>query len=139
MSSTDSIAWARTSAAPGRTGANVMPQLPITTDVTPCQHDDDISGSHPICASRWEWRSTKPGRHEPAVGVDGAVRGAGGARLGDRGDPVAVDRDVGPSAGRAGAVDDGPVGDDEVVGHGQLPASAATIGATVSIESSLNT
>ena len=61
MSSTDSISPASTSAWPGRTGAKVMPQLPITTEVTPCQHDDDISGSQPIWASRWECRSTKPG------------------------------------------------------------------------------
>ena len=35
MSSTDSIAFANTSACPGRSGANVMPQLPIITEVTP--------------------------------------------------------------------------------------------------------
>ena len=46
---------------PGRTGANVTPQLPSTTDVTPCQHDDVASGSHASCASRCVWMSTKPG------------------------------------------------------------------------------
>ena len=61
MSSTDSIMLASVSAWPGRSGANVMPQLPMTTDVTPCQHDELMSGSQPIWASRWEWRSTNPG------------------------------------------------------------------------------
>ena len=65
----------------------------------------------------------EPGRDVPAVGVDRAPRRAGVAGLGDRGDAVAVDRDVGPPARRAGAVDDGAVGDDEIVGHGQVPAS----------------
>ena len=46
---------------PAGTGANVTPQLPSTTDVTPCQHDDVASGSHASCASRWVWMSTKPG------------------------------------------------------------------------------
>ena len=37
MSSTDSISAASHDSWPGRTGANVTPQLPSTTDVTPCQ------------------------------------------------------------------------------------------------------
>ena len=41
MSSTDSISSARYSRSSGLHGANVTPQLPSTTDVTPCQHDDD--------------------------------------------------------------------------------------------------
>ena len=61
MSSTDSISSASHDSWPGRTGANVTPQLPSTTDVTPCQHDDVASGSHASCASRWVWMSTKPG------------------------------------------------------------------------------
>src|SRR3989442_16041073 len=61
MSSTDSIILARYSRSSGLHGANVTPQLPSTTDVTPCQHDDDAIGSHASWASRWVWMSTKPG------------------------------------------------------------------------------
>jgi hypothetical protein len=43
------------------TGAKVTPQFPITTEVTPCQHDEDAIGSQASCASRWVWMSTKPG------------------------------------------------------------------------------
>src|SRR5215813_5692875 len=42
-------------------GASVKPQLPITTLVMPCQHDEVPSGSQKICASMWVWPSMKPG------------------------------------------------------------------------------
>src|SRR5262249_12562850 len=42
-------------------GASVKPQLPITTLVIPCQHDDVPIGSQKICASMCVWPSTKPG------------------------------------------------------------------------------
>src|SRR5882724_4101831 len=42
-------------------GASVKPQLPITTEVMPCQHDEVPSGSQKICASMCVWPSTKPG------------------------------------------------------------------------------
>src|SRR5499426_2660919 len=42
-------------------GASVKPQLPITTEVMPCQHDDVPSGSQKTCASMWVWPSMKPG------------------------------------------------------------------------------
>ena len=61
MSSTDSMALAKNSASPSFTGANVIPQLPITTDVTPCQQVDVPIGSHANCASRCVCTSTKPG------------------------------------------------------------------------------
>jgi len=61
MSSTDSISSARYARSLGRHGANVTPQLPSTTDVTPCQHDDVATGSQESWASRWVWMSTKPG------------------------------------------------------------------------------
>ena len=35
----------------GRTGAKPKPQLPITTDVTPCQPDSVQYGSQKSCAS----------------------------------------------------------------------------------------
>ena len=44
----DSIERSRSS---GRTGAKPNPQLPITTDVTPCQPDIEQYGSQNICAS----------------------------------------------------------------------------------------
>ena len=78
-------------------GAKVTPQLPITTDVTPCQHDERASGSQPICASRWVWRSTKPGvTSRPVASIS---RRAALVDLADRDDAVAVDRDVGHDAG----------------------------------------
>jgi len=61
MSSTDSISSARYSRSPGAQGANVTPQFPITTLVTPCQQLLEAIGSHDSCASRWVWISTKPG------------------------------------------------------------------------------
>ena len=48
----------------GLHGANVTPQLPITTLVTPWKQLLLAIGSHASCASRWVWMSTKPGRHE---------------------------------------------------------------------------
>src|SRR5262249_29890595 len=42
-------------------GASVTPQLPITTLVIPCQHDEVPSGSQKICASMCVWPSMKPG------------------------------------------------------------------------------
>ena len=45
MSSTPSISPIRNSSLPLRTGAKPTPQLPITTVVTPCQHDGVSSAS----------------------------------------------------------------------------------------------
>ncbi len=42
-------------------GASVKPQLPITTLVTPCQHEQVPSGSQKTWASMWVCPSTKPG------------------------------------------------------------------------------
>ena len=61
MSSTLSIIAASVARSSGRHGANVTPQLPITTLVTPCQQLDVPIGSHAIWASRCVWMSTKPG------------------------------------------------------------------------------
>ena len=93
MSSTDSISSARYARSLGRHGANVTPQLPSTTDVTPCQHDDVAIGSHAICASRCVCMSTKPGVTYAPVGVDRAPRRRP-PTVPDLGDAVAVDRDV---------------------------------------------
>src|SRR5689334_12150061 len=71
MSSTDSMSSARYSRSSGLHGANVTPQLPSTTDVTPCQHDDVATGSQPTWASRWVWTSTNPGlTTRPSASID---------------------------------------------------------------------
>ena len=89
----------------------------MTTDVTPCQHDDDMSGSHPTWASRWECRSTKPGvTRRPSASITRPAPPA--STVADRGDAVAVDGDVGPAGRRPGAVDDGAARDHQVVRHG---------------------
>jgi len=59
--------------------------------------------------------STQPGVTEEPARVDLAPRGAGG--VADRGDAVAVDRDVADAARGARAVDDRPAADHEIV-HG---------------------
>ena len=51
MSSTPSISSIRKSWSSDQQGAKVTPQLPKTTDVTPCQHEGLSVGSHPTCAS----------------------------------------------------------------------------------------
>ncbi len=75
MSSTDSIISARYSRSSGRHGANVTPQFPITTVVTPCQHDGLPIGSHASCASRCVWMSTKPGvTTRPSASISSTAR-----------------------------------------------------------------
>ena len=51
MSSTPSIRPMSHSCRSGATGAKPTPQLPMTTVVTPCQHDGVSSGSHVIWPS----------------------------------------------------------------------------------------
>ena len=108
----------------GRQGASVKPQLPMTTLVTPCQHEHVPSGSHATCASMWVWPSMKPGRDDPMARVDllasPRVDGA------DARDAIAADADVGAVAREPGAVDHGAAADDQVVGHvGLLAVYAA--------------
>ena len=55
-----SVSMAR-SRSSGLTGAKPKPQLPITTDVTPCQPDIVHQGSQKICESKWVCRSMTPG------------------------------------------------------------------------------
>ena len=45
----------------GCTGAKPKPQLPMTTEVTPCQPDIVQYGSQKICESKCVCRSMKPG------------------------------------------------------------------------------
>jgi hypothetical protein len=44
-----------------RTGASVKPQLPMTADVTPCQHELLPEASQKTWASMWVCPSMKPG------------------------------------------------------------------------------
>ena len=44
-----------------RTGARVKPQLPMTAEVTPCQHELEPVASQKTWASMWVWPSMKPG------------------------------------------------------------------------------
>ena len=55
-----SVSMAR-SRSSGLTGAKPKPQLPITTDVMPCQPDIVHHGSQKICESKCVCRSMKPG------------------------------------------------------------------------------
>jgi hypothetical protein len=51
ISSTFSMISMSQDRASGRTGAKPTPQLPITSDVTPCQAEGASTGSHIACAS----------------------------------------------------------------------------------------
>ena len=120
MSSTLSIIAASVARSSGRHGANVTPQLPITTLVTPCQQLDVPIGSHAIWASRWVWMSTKPGvtrRPSASISRRPVWSTPPSSSVDDRGDQVAGDRDVGDSTRRPGAIDDGAVSDDDVRSH----------------------
>src|SRR6266851_1127917 len=61
MSSTADRQRTYQSRSAGLHGARAKPQLLITTDVTPCQHEQLPSGSQAIWASMWVWPSMKPG------------------------------------------------------------------------------
>ena len=106
---------ARYSSWPGRTGAKVTPQLPRTTVVTPCQHEELAAGSQNSWASRWVWMSTNPGvTSRPLASIS---RRAPAGDAADLGDAVAVDGDIGPDRAGAGPVDHVAVTDHDVV-HG---------------------
>src|SRR5262249_61384308 len=45
----------------GLTGTKPKPQLPSTTEQTPCQPEKGQYDSTPSCASRWVRQSPKPG------------------------------------------------------------------------------
>src|SRR5881396_2364922 len=95
-------------------GASVNPQLPITTVVTPCQHEHVPSGSQKTCASMWVWPSMNPGATtRPSASMTSRAR----SRILPVDDPTVPDGDVGAVARQAGAIDQGAVLDDEIVGH----------------------
>ena len=115
MSSTADRQRAYQSRSSGLQGASAKPQLLITTEVTPCQHEQLPSGSHATCASMWVWPSMKPGDDDQAVGID---RARGGRRdAADLDDAAVLDADIGGEARLAGAVDDGAAADEEIEGH----------------------
>src|SRR3954470_6773155 len=74
------------SSPPGSTGARVSPQLPMTTEVTPCCGSEVPQGSPKSCPSRGGWGATQPGggggggdqarRDDHPAGVDGPRRAA---------------------------------------------------------------
>src|ERR1043166_4363066 len=61
MSSTAVRHRANHSRSAGLHGARANPQFPMTTLVTPCQHEQLPIGSQATCASMWVWPSIKPG------------------------------------------------------------------------------
>ena len=76
-------------------------------------------------APTWPARRSGCGcRRSPGVTIAPSAsmrRAAGPVTRADVGDPAVVDGDVGGERCRAGAVDDGAAGDDEVMGHGWAP------------------
>ena len=61
MSSTAVRHRANHSRSSGLHGASANPQFPMTTLVTPCQHEQLPIGSQATCASMWVWPSMNPG------------------------------------------------------------------------------
>ena len=106
------------------TGAKVTPQLPSTTEVTPCQHDDEPIGSHASWASRWVWMSTKPGvTTQPSASMMRRPSPTSATA------PTATTRSPSTATSAAhgrgpGAVDHGAVGDHQIV-HVVPPARSA--------------
>jgi hypothetical protein len=74
----------------------------MTTDVTPCQHEDDM-----VDEARGD---------EPPARVDHTTR-SGGVHLADRGDAVTVDRDIGGAGRCTRSIDDRPAPDHQFVCH----------------------
>ena len=85
-------------------GASVKPQLPITTLVTPCQHEQVPSGSQKTWASMCVWPSMKPGATTwPSASI--SSRAALAEPAADARDPAARTAHVRPIAGQPRAVD----------------------------------
>ena len=115
MSSTADRQRAYQSRSAGLQGASAKPQLLITTEVTPCQHEQLPSGSQATCASMWVWPSMKPGETiSPSASM---VRCGRRRDLADLDDAAVLDADVGAEARLARAVDDGAAADDKVERH----------------------
>ena len=111
MSSTADRQRAYQSRSSGLQGASAKPQLLMTTEVTPCQHEQLPSGSHATCASMWVWPSMKPGE---TISPSASMRCAPGSLM----RPISTMRpSLMPTSARsalARAVDDGAAADQEI-------------------------
>ena len=93
------------------------PQLPITTEVTPCHDDGLIPGSRRICVVM-RMRVDKAGRDDGAGSVDDL--GGANTDLADLGDPAVLDSDIGLAPRCSSAVDYGAVFYQQVTSHRHL-------------------
>ena len=116
MSSTPSMRLMRKSSPPGATGAKPTLQLPKIAVVTPCHELGRQFGVPGGLAVVVRVHVDPSGQHQEAGGVDLAAAGFGDGP--DLGDELAVDGHVGRERFGAGAVDDGPTPDDDVVHAG---------------------
>ena len=98
----------------GRVGAIEKPQLPATTDVTPCQHDDVQTRIPEHLRVVVGVDVEEPGRDVAAGRVD---HGVAGEVVAHRDDAPVVHGHVGAAGGRAGAVDHGAPSHDDVSVH----------------------
>src|SRR6202022_2370092 len=98
MSSTAVRQRANHSRSAGLHGASAKPQLPITTLVTPCQHEQLRSGPHAFCAPIMGVGVDKAGRDDQPVGIDDAISGS--ADPADLDDLAGADADIGAIARR---------------------------------------
>ena len=89
--------------------------MPATTVVTPWKHDDVRVGLEGELRVVVGVGVDDAGRDHQAVGVE--LAGAAALDEADLDDPAVLDRHVGPPPGQAGAVDDDPVADHQVVGR----------------------
>ena len=99
------------------------PQLPITTVVTPWQHEHEPSGSHMTWASMWVCPSMNPGVTTwPSASISSRPRSSIRPTSAI---PRPAIADVGPEPAQPRPVDHRPVADHHVVGHEAIaPASA---------------
>ncbi len=97
------------------TGARVKPQLPMTADVTPCQHEFEPVASQNTWASIMGVPVDEPRGDDVTLGIDLPVPAL--LDPADRGNAIALDTHVGAVGAEARPVNDGSVTDDEVVGH----------------------
>ena len=114
----------------GRVGATPKPQLPMTTVVTPCQHDgrEVAVPEHLGVVVRVDVDEAR-GEHEPVEVDDLGARPPAPSSPGaaDRGDAVAGDGHVGRAGRRAGAVDQGGVAQQQVHGRSHVVRRSARI------------
>ena len=101
-----------------RTGANPNPQLPMTTEVTPCQPENGAVRVPVHLRVVVRVQVDEAGRHDEPLGIEDA-RPLLVVDAPDRGDQPVLDADVGAEARRAQPVDHGAAADDGVE-HGEV-------------------